>query len=138
MSLGKRLIRAVSKNVAQTAPDDPDPRLRGRTLAVPFDRVWQNARELAGNLRGWRVLEADDQIGVIRAEASTLVFGRTGDVVITISLDEDAQTRVDLTSTSRKTGGDFGTNARRIGKFLRNLDRALANAGAPAKTARNP
>ena len=137
MSLGKRLIRAVSKNAAQTAPDDPDSRLRGRTLAVPFDRVWQNARELAGNLRGWRVVDADDQNGVIRAEATNLI-GRIGDVVITISLDEDAQTRVDLTSTSRKTGGDLGTNARRIGKFLRHLDRALATAGTQAKTARNP
>lgn len=137
MSLGNRLIRAVSKNVAQTAPDDPDPRLRGRTLAVPFDRVWQNARELAGNLRGWRIVEADDQSGLIRAEASNLI-GRIGDVVITISLDDDAQTRVDLTSTSRKTGGDFGTNARRIGKFLRHLDRALTTDRAGAKSARQP
>lgn len=134
MSLGKRLIRAVSTNVAQTAPDDPDPRLRGRTLAVPFDQVWQNARELAGKLRGWHVLEANDHSGIIRAEASTLLFGRMGDVVITISLDEDAQTRVDLTATSRKTGGDFGTNARRIGKFLRHLDRALAERNPRVKS----
>ncbi len=123
--LGKRLIRAVSANVAQTAPDDPDPRLRGRTLGVPFDRVWNEARGLADGLRGWRVLEADDYEGVIKAEARTLLFGRMGDVVITIGLDENAQTRVDLKSSSRKGGGDLGTNARRIGKFLRRLDRAL-------------
>jgi uncharacterized protein (DUF1499 family) len=106
-------------------------------LAVPFDRVWQNARELAGSLRGWRIVDADDQNGVIRAEASNLI-GRIGDVEIMISLDADAQTRVDLVSTSRKTGGDFGTNARRIGKFLRHLDRALTTHRAHAKSAQQP
>jgi hypothetical protein len=124
--LGRRLVRAVSANVAQTSPDDPDPRLRGRTLGIPFDRVWNEARELAGRLRGWQVIEADDYAGLIHAEARTMLFGRVGDVVITVGLDENAQTRVDLKSSSRKGGGDFGTNARRISKFLRQLDRALA------------
>ncbi len=47
------------------------------------------------------------------------------DVEIRIGLDDDAQTRVDLRSASRKGVGDLGKNPRRIGKFVRALDREL-------------
>jgi len=51
--------------------------------------------------------------------------GAKGDVRIRITLDRNGQTRVDLRSASRKGKGDFGVNARRIGRFLRALDRRL-------------
>jgi uncharacterized protein (DUF1499 family) len=73
----------------------------------------------------WFLLDADDQAGVIRAEAQTFLFRFTDDVLIQIGLDVDAQTRVDVTSRSRKGRTDLGTNGRRIRKFLRALDRAL-------------
>lgn len=66
---------------------------------------------------------------MIRAEARSLVLRRTGDVTIRIGLDEDAQTRVDAVSASRGGGADLGTNARRIGRFFRVLDRRLGVAG---------
>ena len=122
----RRLTRALRENVAQTSPDDPDPRLRGRTYAVPFDRVWQSARKLAsGGLRRWQLIDADDYEGLIRATATTLTLRMVDDVVIHISLDEDAQTRVDMRSSSRKGFADLGTNARRIGSFFRALDKEL-------------
>jgi uncharacterized protein (DUF1499 family) len=62
---------------------------------------------------------------VIRAEAQRFLFRFTDDVLVQIGLDADAQTRVDLTSRSRKGRTDLGTNGRRIKKFLRALDRAL-------------
>lgn len=109
-----------------TAPDHPDPRLRGRTLGVPFDRVWTEALGLAQKRAGWTVTGADDLEGVIRAEARTLVFRFVDDVEIRIGLDRDGQTRVDMTSASRVGKSDMGTNARRIDFFLRALDRRLA------------
>jgi len=112
-------------NRAETSPDHPNPRLRGRTLAIPFDRVWKEALLLAAKKQGWTILEADDLAGVIRAEARTLVFRFTDDVEIRIGLDENGQTRVDMTSASRVGKADLGTNARRIGGFLRGLDRRL-------------
>jgi hypothetical protein len=115
-------------NRAATQPDHPDPRLRGRTLAVPFDRVWKEALLLAAKKQGWTVLDADDLKGVIRAEAQTLVFRFTDDVEIRIGLDQDGQTRVDMTSASRVGKSDLGTNARRIANFLRGLDQRLARA----------
>lgn len=120
----------MTSNRAATRPDHPDPRLHGRTLAVPFDRVWKETLLLAAKKQGWTVLEADDLEGVIRAEARTLVFRFTDDVEIRVGLDGDGQTRVDMSSTSRKGRSDLGINARRIHNFLRGLDRRLARGQA--------
>lgn len=87
--------------------------------------MWSEALALARGRAGWTVTEADDLAGVIRAEARTLVFRFVDDVEIRIGLDENAQTRVDLTSASRVGKSDLGTNARRIAGFLRALDRRL-------------
>jgi uncharacterized protein (DUF1499 family) len=122
----RRLGRGLSGNGARTSQDDVDPRLRGRTYAVPFEQVWQAALALAGGgLRRWRILESDDYEGIIKAESKTLVLRYIDDVIIRIQLDPDAQTRVDMESRSRKGSLDFGANARRIGKFFRALDQKL-------------
>lgn len=122
----RRIARALARNHAATSEDDADPRLRGRLYAIPFEQVWQAARALAGGgLRRWQIISSDDQEGVINAEATTLLFRFVDDVVIRITLDADAQTRVDMTSRSRKGAFDLGTNARRLGTFLRALDRKL-------------
>ena len=122
----RRLGRGLSGNQARTSQNDVDPRLRGRTYAVPFEQVWQAALALAGGgLRRWHIVESDDYEGIIKAESTTLVLRYIDDVIITIQLDHDAQTRVDMESRSRKGSLDFGANARRIGKFFRALDQKL-------------
>lgn len=119
------ILRGLTEHQATTDPTSEDPRLLGRTYAIPFEAVWQAATQLAGGgIRGWALWVADDQIGLI--EASTNPFlGSAADVRITIGLDENAQTRVDLTSTSRSAHGDLGRSRRNIGTFLRRLDRFL-------------
>jgi hypothetical protein len=110
----------------RTRPNHPNAALRGRRYAIPFDRVWAAALKLIeeGGSR-WVILEANDQAGFIRAEAETFLFRFVDDVLVQIGLDVDAQTRVDVTSRSRKGKTDLGTNGRRIRKFLRALDGAL-------------
>ena len=113
--------------MAETSIDSDDPRLRGRTYAITFDRVWNASLELAGGgLSRWSLRWWDDEAGAIQASAKTLVFRLIDDVIIKIRLDEDGQTRVDLSSSSR-TGnrGDLGVNGRRIKKFCRALDKKL-------------
>ena len=120
------LKKALTENEAATDPESPDPALRGRTYAIPFDRVWNGVIRLAhGGLRGWDVIRADDEEGVIEAEATTRVLRFVDDVEIRIRLDPNAQTRVDMTSASRKGKADLGTNRRRIRSFLRELDREI-------------
>lgn len=118
--------RGLTENTAQTDPHADDPRLRGRTYAIPFDTVWRAAVDLAdGGIRGWSLVHADDEAGRIRVESRTLIFRFVDDVRIRIGLDENGQTRVDLHAASRKGKGDLGRNPRTIGRFLRRLDRAL-------------
>lgn len=125
------LRRALTENRVETDPRHEDPTLRGRTYAIPFAKVWKEARAMAsGGLRGWSILEADEDRGLIRAESQTPVFRFVDDVEIRISLDENGQTRVDLISASRKGRGDLGKNPRRVRHFLKTLDqRTGAGAG---------
>ena len=116
--------------LARTAPDAGDPRLRGRTYAIPFHDVWVAANKLAKTRARWRIHSADDVTGVIRAEATSLVRKRLSDVEIRIVLDEDAQTRVDMSSESRNGAFDWGLNIRRIGNFFKALDKELAKPRA--------
>ena len=97
MSLS-RFWSALTKNRAQTHPKHPDPTLRGRTYAIPFAKVWAEAVAMAsGGLRGWTMLEADEDLGVFRAESKTLVLSFVDDVQFRISLDENAKSRVAMT-----------------------------------------
>jgi len=127
MSLGlRRLWMGLTKSGAATSPNAEDPRLRGRTYAIPFDVVWAAALAVAdGGLPRWRLVEADDHEGVIRAESDT-GLGAPSDIVITITLDANAQTRVDARAAYRGTRGDMGACTRRIARFFAALDRDLA------------
>ena len=118
--------RALTGHRAETDRSAQDPALRGRTYAISFNDVWEAALALAGGgLRGWKILIADDVHGLILAEARTPVLRSRVDVRVEISLDDDAQTRVDLVSQSRKDRKDFGGNARRVKRFIRTLDESL-------------
>ncbi len=122
----RRVLRGLTTNHARTDPRAADRRLRGRTYAIPFDAVWNAALALAdGGLKRWRVVDADDEEGLIRAVSTTWLFRFPDDVQIVVGLDENGQTRVDLRSRSRKGRGDLGRNPRLIGHFLRALDQRL-------------
>ena len=115
--------RGLTHNRAFTEPEARDPRLRGREYAVPFAAVWEAALHIARQSGGWTVRARDFPAGEIVAEVRTPVWRLVDDVWIRISLDEDGQTCVDVTSSSRTARGDLGTNARRIARFLHALDR---------------
>ena len=125
------LLRGFTQNRVQTDPASEDRRLRGRTYTIPFDRVWTESVHVARErMRGWTVVCEDDQLGVLEAESATLVLRFIDDIHVSVGLDDDGQTRVDVTSASRAGRGDLGRNPRTIGRYLRRLDRALdAQAG---------
>ena len=90
-----RLFRGLSQNRAETDPRSPDARLRGRTYAISFDRVWNASLELSGGqLPRWSVASADDGEGIIRARVRARVLRRVDDVRIEVILDKNGQTRV--------------------------------------------
>ncbi len=117
---------ALKENQAHTHPGHPDERLRGRTYAIPFARVWDAVVHLAGGgLRGWVTVSADEDKGILQAECRSMSGRSVDDVEIRLSLDENALTRIDMSSTSRKEKGDLGRNARRIRRFFRVLDKKV-------------
>ena len=123
------VVRGFTRNVAFTAPSARDPRLQGRTYAIPFEEVWQASLTLVdGGLRGWELLEADDREGIIRGVANSLVDRFSSSITVRITLDFNAQTRVDALSASRTGRYDLGSNARKLRKFFRALDNALEDA----------
>jgi hypothetical protein len=128
-SLVDAVVRGLTRNVAFTTPSAEDPRMRGRTYAIPFEDVWQASLHLMdGGLRGWEVHEADDREGIIRGVGGSLIDRFNSAVTIRITLDFNAQTRVDALSASRTGRYDLGSNARKLRKFFRRLDRALEQA----------
>ena len=125
------MLTGLTQNRAETDPRADDWRLRGRTYAIPFDRVWNAALGLCGGeLPRWSIVTADDREGIIRARAHTRVFRRPHDVRVTIGLDENGQTRVDVASILIDRKRDLGANARRIHRFVAELDVKLGATAA--------
>jgi hypothetical protein len=135
----RRLLGSLGDTSAQTHPAAADPALRGRTWAVPFEAVWEEAVSLAGGgLRGCSLRRANDRDGIIIAEARARFVG-TSDFTISVVLDADAQTRVDARSVSREARADLGTNARRIRTFFRLLEQRLTQRlGVPPRVLAPP
>jgi hypothetical protein len=134
----RSLQAGLTRNVAFTAPSAEDDRLQGRTYAVPFEAVWRASLELMdGGLRGWTLSESDDGEGIIRGRARGGLRRTESAITLRITLDEDAQTRIDGLSASRVGRADLGANARRLGRFFRSLDRSLEQAlGRPIRSVR--
>lgn len=121
-----RIVRGLTEHEARTDPASEDARLLGRTYAIPFETVWQASTSLANRrIRGWTLMNANDKTGRIDALTRTLFRKTETEVVVTIGLDENAQTRVDLAAKTRTERGDFGLSRRLIGRFLERLDREL-------------
>lgn len=127
--LADAFIRGLTRNVAFTSPGSPDPRLRGRTYAIPFEEVWQASLDLVGGaLKRWELLEEDDQEGIIRGMARGRFERFTSAITVRITLDVDAQTRVDALSAARVGRADLGINARRLHRYFTALDARLEEA----------
>jgi len=71
----------------------------------------------------------DDDVGLVEAEARGLLLAMTADVSVSVTLDGNAQTRVDVQARKKGRGGDLGANRRRVRRFVRALDKQL-NASA--------
>ena len=120
-----RLTKARYDYRAQTDPSSDDPRLIGRTYAIPFEQVWRTCMKFVKERSRWRLLQADDLAGFIRVRCTTVVFRFEDDLEIRIGLDEHALTRVDIRAGSRKGRVDLGMNSRRVGRFFKKIDRLL-------------
>lgn len=86
------------------------------TLAGTTDQVFDRALAVAQD-NGWSIVTADKATGRIEATATSRWFGFTDDVVVRLT-PWGAGTRIDVRSVSRVGTSDYGSNARRIRRFL--------------------
>lgn len=124
------LLHALTRNRARTTADAPDPRLRTRVYPVPREAAWAALVETARAQAGWTVVGEDADGGELRAEARTRLWRFVDDVRVRVAAEGPARTRVDAESGSRVGRADLGTNARRIARFLHDVDRRLAGHGS--------
>ena len=108
------------------------PNLVTRTYQLDAEMVFSLVEQLIAE-RGWgirvrRMPGADNNPGRINAVAMTL-FGWRDEIAVRVSPGVDG-TRVDMRSASSFGLSDLGVNAKRIGSFLSELDRSLAQNAA--------
>ena len=82
-------------------------------------QVFENAVSLVKE-RGWEIVAATAENGIIEATDTTRIMGFKDDVVIRIS-SKEGKSIVDMRSVSRIGISDMGTNAARIKMFLNDL-----------------
>lgn len=115
------LHRLLTENVADTrASRGPS----GRTYTAPFARVWDAIMKDIRTRRRWELVHADEELGIVTARCRTFL-GFVDDLTIWVGLDENALTRVEARSRSRRGKGDLGKNRRRLRGFFDRLEDAL-------------
>ncbi len=119
-------LDGLTKNWAELAEDNPDPRLRPLIVpADPADAVRGAAAVVATHPR-WRIVSADPRAGSLHATHATRVWRFIDDVHLRFTAQASG-TRIVGRSQSRIGKGDLGQNARN----LRELATALSKAAAP-------
>lgn len=106
------------------------PEITGRRYAAAPDTV-NEALAFLVTARGWDVVNHSQRSEplpetTIELVAQTPVFGFLADIAIRFT-DEGETTYVDMRSASRYGAHDLGDNAKRIAKFLNDLDIEMAN-----------
>jgi len=95
------------------------PDLVPTVLSAPPDKAFEQALTAARKM-GWVIVDANAAEGRIEATDTTFWFGFIDDIVIRIT-PADRGSRVDIRSVSRVGKSDVGMNAKRIGKYLKEL-----------------
>lgn len=113
-------------NHARTDAQAADPRLRGRTYAIPFETVWQACLGVGRELTGWSVHRSDDRAGTIRCVVASGVLFPAVYLDVTVGLDENGQTRVDVEATSATERTNLGRSRRMLIRFMSAVDAHLA------------
>lgn len=97
----------------------------GRLYAVPFARVWDAIPTVVARRRLWRIVHADEEIGLATIVCRLPGAGIAGDLSVWVRLDDNGLTRVDARAGTRSRWPGPGTSRRRLDRFLAGLDRAV-------------
>lgn len=110
----------------RTAQMDAYPNIQPLELSSNIQDVMDAAVMLILQ-RKWDVVAINRNQGRIEATEKLAWFGFKDDVVLRFSESDSGGTRVDMRSKSRIGRGDVGVNARRISRFLHELELSVQN-----------
>jgi uncharacterized protein (DUF1499 family) len=127
--MSTNLLKGLYRNWVSTTPDAGDPDLRTRLYGCGPRKIFEHAKSLAAKRRGWKIIDADVDTGILKVEAKTFLFRFVDDVIIRVNPAPGGGTQLDMESRSRVGIGDLGTNARRVSDFLKGLDEVARNNG---------
>lgn len=94
-------------------------------LTASFSEVFNSVLSLVES-RGWELVNADRENGIVEATETLPWFGFNDDVIVRIE-PIDNEIRVDVRSKSRIGRSDLGVNANRIRDFLSDLENNLTD-----------
>lgn len=97
----------------------------GRTYTVPFAEVWDAATADIRARRGWEIVHADEERGLLTIVCRSRLRRGSDDLSVWVRLDEFGLTRVDARACSREGRASPGANRRRVVEFLEALDETL-------------
>ncbi len=118
--------KAITNQAGRNSADPVFSELRGRTYAIPFSTIWDALVTLvSGRLRGWQMVYEDAHVGVIEARIRNRFRPVPGKAMISMALDANAQTCVDIVVEASNQTGDTETSARRLRHLIDALDRML-------------
>ena len=103
------------------------PDIRPLIVPVARDAAHVAVRQLM-RAEGWSIVGDEPREGRLEAVATTPWLRFRDDVVVRLTA-QDEGTRVDMRSKSRIGRNDFGTNARRVRRFLDRLAARLDGTG---------
>jgi uncharacterized protein (DUF1499 family) len=92
--------------------------------AMPVASAFDTALKVAKAMPGWTIVAVDADAGRIEASQQSRWFRFTDDIVIRIAGTE-AESRIDMRSTSRQGRSDYGVNAARIRAYMAALRKRL-------------
>lgn len=103
-----------------------------RTYAIPYEDVWQSLLLVVGEHPRWAVLEADGDRGILGMEVRPRLLGQARRLDVTVGLDPQGQTRVEVARGAPAAGPDWRGGRRSARRLLRALDHFLARRRSAA------
>ena len=130
----RSIVRFSSREA--TRPDHDLPDLRTRYLALPRRLAWRyvlSSIEALAERGRWRLEDESAASGQVHLTVGGRLRWCVCDVRVSLWPADERRVAVDVSSSSRGGGIDFGQNARNIRDFYRSLEAYLSHLPADGK-----
>lgn len=107
------------------------PDIKPMLVQAPPEVILEFAEGVAQK-QGWEIVSVDEETGLIYATDTSMWFGFTDDIVVRVSPQGPAGSRIDARSVSRVGLSDMGANARRLKSFMDDAHMAVRIIGEAA------